>query len=64
MYFDSSACIRVKKGESEGFRICNGVRQGCIMSSWLFNVYMDVIMKEGSEIPGGWGRVEITWPLV
>ena len=21
-------------------------RQGCIMSPWLFNVYMDVVMKE------------------
>ena len=42
----SLACIRVKRGESEWFRIDSGVRQGCIMSSWLFNVYMDAVMKE------------------
>ena len=24
----------------------SGVRQGCIMSPWLFNVYMDAVMKE------------------
>ena len=30
---------RVKGGESEGFRIDSGVRQGCIMSLWIFNVY-------------------------
>ena len=23
-----------------------GVRQGCIMSSWLFNMYVDAVMKE------------------
>ena len=41
MYVDSSACVRVKEGESEQFRIDNGVRQGCIMSPWLFNIYMN-----------------------
>ena len=41
MYVDSSACVRLKGGESERFRIDIGVRQGCIMSPWLFNVYMD-----------------------
>ena len=46
MYVDSSACVRVKGGESERFKIDSGVRQGCIMSSWLFNVYMDGVIKE------------------
>ena len=30
--------------------INSGMRQGCIMSPWLFNVYMDG--EEGSEISG------------
>ena len=34
MYVDSSACVRVKGGESEQFRIDSGVRQECIMSHW------------------------------
>ena len=67
MHVDSSACIKVKGGESERFRIDTGVRQGCIISPWLFNVYMDAVMKgvkmgdgkEGSEIHGRWERVEI-----
>ena len=46
IYVDSSACVRVKGGESEQFRIDSGVRQGCIMSPWLFKVYMDGVMKE------------------
>ena len=30
------------------------MRQGCIMSPWLFNAYMDGVMKEESEcrLPG------------
>ena len=40
MYVDSSACVRVKGGESEEFRIDSGVRHCFIMSPlWLFNVY-------------------------
>ena len=46
MYVDSSACVRVKVGESERFRIEIGLRQRCIMSPWLFNKYMDTQMKE------------------
>ena len=41
MYVDGSACVRVKEGEIEWSRINIWVRQGCIMSLWLFNVYMD-----------------------
>ena len=68
MYVDSLACVRVKGGESWRFRIDSGVRQGCIMSLCLFNVYIygwseDGDRKEGSEIPGGWERVEIDEPL-
>ena len=46
MYVNSSPCIRGKWGESEWFRIANGVRQECIMSPWLFKVYIDGVMKE------------------
>ena len=46
MYVDSSACVRIKGGISEQFRIDSGVRKGCIMSPWLFNVYMDAVMEE------------------
>ena len=59
MYVDYLACVREKGGESERFRIDSGMRHGCIMSSWAFNVYMytvmmDVKMEEGREwrLPG------------
>ena len=47
MCVNNLACVRVKVNESERFRIDSGVMQGCIMSSWLFIVYMDAAMKEG-----------------
>ena len=51
-----SACVRVKWGEVEQFRIDNGVRQGFIMPPWLFNVYMDGVsfLEDGREwrLPG------------
>ena len=53
IFVDSSACVRVKGDESEGFRIDSGVRPGCIMSPWLFNVYMDGVVK---EVKMGMGR--------
>ena len=43
---NSSACVRIKGGGSEQFRIDSGVRQGRIMSPFLFMVYMDGVMQE------------------
>ena len=46
MYTDSSVCVRVKGDESERFHIDSEVRQGCIMSPWLFNAYMNEVKME------------------
>ena len=40
------AYFKVKGDEVECFRIDSGVRQGCTMCLWLFNVYIDAVMKE------------------
>ena len=67
MYINSLACIRVKGGESEYFRVDNGVRRECIISLWLFNIYMDAVMKEVKMEMGGRGErlsglfMQITW---
>ena len=58
MYIKSLACVRVKGGESECFRIHCGARQGCNMSSWLFNVYMDAVMKVKMGIGRRGGRFQ------
>ena len=38
MYIDSSVSVRVKGVENEWFRIDSGVREGCIIPIWLFNI--------------------------
>ena len=39
-YVDSRACVRVGNDVSEWFPVNAGLRQGCVMSPWLFNVYI------------------------
>ena len=45
-YVGSSACVRVGSDMSESFEVTVGLRQGCVMSPWLFNVYMDGVVRE------------------
>ena len=56
IYVNILVCVRVKGSESECLRIDSDVRQGCIMSPWLFNVYMEAVMK---EVKMGMGRMEV-----
>ena len=57
--------------ESDWFNINSGVRQGCVMSPWLFNLYMDGVMKElGVGVSGDGvrmmenGRAEGALPII
>ena len=43
------ACVPVGMDVIEWFPINVGLRQGCVMSPWLFNVYMDVGVREVKE---------------
>ena len=38
--------VRVGNDVSEWFPVNVGLRQGCVMSPWLFNVYMDGVVRE------------------
>ena len=33
-------------GVNEWFDVNVGLRQGCVMSPWLFNMYMDGVVRE------------------
>ncbi len=45
-YEKASACVKINGKISEHFEIKVGLRQGCVMSPWLFNIYMDGVMRE------------------
>ena len=45
-YVDSRACVWVGNDVSEWFPVNGGLRQGCVMSPWLFNVYMGGMVRE------------------
>src|SRR5215469_12929114 len=45
-YVNSRACVKVDGWVGERFEVKVVLRQGCVMSPWLFNVYMDSIVRE------------------
>ena len=45
-YVDSRAYVRVGNDVSEWFPVNVGLRQDCVMSPWLFNVYMDGLVRD------------------
>ena len=46
LYKDSEAAVKVGEETTDWFKVQRGVRQGCPMSPWLFNIYLDMVMKE------------------
>ena len=45
MYAGQEATVRTGHGTTDWFQIGKGVRQGCILSPWLFNFYEEYIMR-------------------
>ena len=45
-YVDTRVCVPVGNDVSEWFPVNVGFRQGYVMSPWLFNVYMDGVVRE------------------
>ena len=44
LYAGQEATVRIGHGKTDWFQIGKGVRQGCILSPWLFNFYAEYIM--------------------
>ena len=44
--------VRVRREEGEWFQVGLCLRQGCVMSAWLFNLLLDAAMKEVREKAG------------
>ena len=45
-HVDSRECVRGENYVSGWFPVNLGLRQGCAISPWLFNVYMDGVARE------------------
>ena len=45
LYAGREATVRTGHGTTEWFQIGKGVCQGCILSSYLFNLYAEYIMQ-------------------
>ena len=45
LYAGEEAIVRTGHGTTDWFQIGNGVRQGCILSPCLFNLYAEYIMR-------------------
>ena len=60
VYAGQEATVRTRHGTADRFQIGKGVRQGCILSSCLFNLYAEYIMRNarlgeaqaGIRLPG------------
>ena len=46
LYTGQEATVRTGRGVTDWFQIRKGVRQGCILSPCLFNLYAEYIMRD------------------
>ena len=49
IYDGGMACVKVGQSKSEMFHVRKGVRQGCTLSLWLFNVLIDKVAREAKQ---------------
>ena len=52
LYWDQTAAVRTESGVSIEFEIKKGVRQGCVLSPILFNLYTEKIFREVEDLNG------------
>ena len=66
-YKNQDMCIRWSNAYSAKFKVTNGVRQGGILSPYLFSVYADELSEElkkcnvGCNLNGHYVRMPMTW---
>ena len=54
LYEKSEECVRVCREWGKWFKVAVGLRQVCVMSPWLFNLFVDAAMKEVRECRWCW----------
>ena len=52
MYWEQTVVVRTEHGITEEFQVKKGVRQGCVLSPSLFNLYTEKIFREIEDMEG------------
>ena len=52
LYWNQKAAIRIEDQLSEYTKIQRGVRQGCVLSPYLFNIYTELIFRKSQYLQG------------
>ena len=52
LYWEQSASVRTGSGMTSEFKRKKGVRQGCVLSQYLFNLYTEKIFREVEDMKG------------
>jgi hypothetical protein len=45
LYMKQETAVKTEYGNTEWFEVKKGVRQGCILSPYLFNLYSEYILR-------------------
>jgi hypothetical protein len=45
LYMNQEAAVKMEYGNTERFEVRKGVRKGCILSPYLFNMYSEYILR-------------------
>jgi hypothetical protein len=57
--YEDSTCVRVNEAYTDWLNIDKGVRQGCVASPWLFNLFMDNSLTRLKETDCGLRMTEL-----
>jgi hypothetical protein len=52
LYYQQTASVQFGEEQSESFQIRRGVRQGCVLSPKLFNIYTEEIFSKNENLKG------------
>ena len=56
LHAGEEATVKTEHGTTDWFQIGNGVRQGCILSPCLFNLYAEYIMRNAGLWSTSWNQ--------